>query len=244
MIYILQQLFHQLGYKLADTLQIKNSEIETTLRLFTIDNGSAQVFLIADISENDLLNLKPESFSFMMDQFENSDYYERDMRKNTSLVLTVQRNNHEDQTEFERKRLEIEDDPYFFKKYILSYYTGDVDKFNSAFKNSSMVSCKEFIQAYMMDPENFTKFRNSPCNEPAYRLVCEIFIKIPPLAIPQLAAAELKPVMGYFDARSLEGMLPVLNNLVKLLEHGQYESTKIDEICKLTTLLNNMERND
>lgn len=96
--------------------------------------------------------------------------------KNTDLIITLALPSLSEFKKNESKILEIEENAYHFKKYILYYSEGESELLNGkSFKD---------LQNTLTDHNAFKGYKNNPLNPSLYSLAARIFIKLPFLEMP------------------------------------------------------------
>ena len=150
--------------------------------------------------------------------FRENDIYVPDMDKNTSLIYCVKRDINSDK--LDELKVKIEDDPFYFKKYVFAYSEAQADEFKKLCKQHGQ-STGELIQTYILDTENFNKFKKNGDNEKIYKLVSELLIKIPIIPISFDTNGEIKSVSEYMldiqkcnddELERLDYIIETLNN--------------------------------
>lgn len=101
-----------------------------------------------------------------------------DWEKNTTMLIFYKTNAIPMETASYRNILEIEENPYFFKKQILSYTDNQVELYRS---EQGAVKHKEFLEEYVNNIEKYEKFKksNKDLSENVYALVANLHIKLP-----------------------------------------------------------------
>ncbi|RGF89051.1 hypothetical protein DXA10_14670 [Firmicutes bacterium AM55-24TS] len=114
--------------------------------------------------------------------FRENDIYVPDMDKNTSLIYCVKRDIKSNK--LDELKVKIEDDPFYFKKYVFAYSEAQSDEFKKLRKQHNWTineliqtyseaqsdefkklrkqhnwTINELIQTYIFDTENFSKFK-------------------------------------------------------------------------------------
>lgn len=97
-------------------------------------------------------------------------------KKNCDLICIYHLNNLSEFKEYEEQIFAIEEDPHFFKKYVL-YYS---DAEESALKEQSYDKLKVTIA----DKELFNEYKEQPLMATHYSVAAKIFIKLPFLELP------------------------------------------------------------
>ena len=116
------------------------------------------------------------------------------MDKNTSLIYCVKRDINSDK--LDELKVKIEDDPFYFKKYVFVYNDAQADEFKKLCMQYGQIASK-LLQTYILDSENFNKFKKNGDNEKIYKLVSELLIKIPIIPINFESRGEIKSVSDY-----------------------------------------------
>ena len=152
--------------------------------------------------------------------FRENDIYVPDMDKNTSLIYCVKRDIKSNK--LDELKVKIEDDPFYFKKYVFAYSEAQSDEFKKLRKQHNW-TINELIQTYIFDTENFSKFKKNGDNEKIYKLVSELFIKIPIIPINFETNGEIKSVSEYMlDIKKCnDDELDRLDNIIETLNSPQ-----------------------
>ncbi|WP_040205917.1 ABC-three component system middle component 1 [Neobacillus jeddahensis] len=106
------------------------------------------------------------------------------MDKNLSLLIMLKVDSLDHPPAIQSLIFDIEEDPYTFKKYILTYTGEQESLLTSLFKESGQ-DVTSFLYKILYDTEKFSTFKNRETNENAlvYDLVSKMFIKLPYLSI-------------------------------------------------------------
>lgn len=97
-------------------------------------------------------------------------------KKNCDLICTHRLTQLTEFKEHEEKIFAIEEDPHFFKKYIL-YYS---DTEELAIRNYSYAD----LEGTLSDKSLFSSYKNNPLEATKYSVAAKIFIKLPFLELP------------------------------------------------------------
>lgn len=185
--------------------------------------------------ESQLLEVKfTEILPYIAESFHKTNGYKSDMEKNTSLVFCIKRDVNSEY--LEQLQIDIEDDPYYFKKYVFGYFPDEPQKFDQLKKEYAVSSYVEFVQTYILNRDNFQKFKSNALNEKMYRLISDLLIKIPIMPIEFRKSEELKTVASYFEAEEISSKSRMLDEMVTVLNAS--EGKDILEISN--TLINIM----
>ncbi|MGA4854250.1 ABC-three component system middle component 1 [Acinetobacter haemolyticus] len=135
--------------------------------------------------------------------------------KNTDLIITLALPTLSDFKINESKILEIEENVYQFKKYILYYSEGE----------SELLNDKNFkdLQNTLSNHNAFKEYKNSPLSPSLYSLAARIFIKLPFLEMP-IQNEEILPIEMQIENLVKEKNLEILYNTL-----NSYNSVSANE---------------
>jgi hypothetical protein len=178
-------------------ISIEQSDYELTI--YKSGELENQVFLILSILESQLLDdkINEDLIINVANGFRNSEIYESDMDKNTSLIYCVETDI--SSPLLDKKKVEIEDDPYFFKKYVFSYSNADSEKFEQLC-NQFGKRPLDFVQSYILNTDNFSAFKKNYKKESTYKMISDLVIKLPMIPLSFTEYKEIKTVTEYMDA--------------------------------------------
>lgn len=101
-----------------------------------------------------------------------------EIKKNTSFIILIKLNENSEKKNIQEDILDLEEDKYFFKKYVITYLKDEVDSFYNKLKEYDNII--NFMEKNLNDTDKFEKFKVS--NEISYySLILKIYIKIPHL---------------------------------------------------------------
>lgn len=106
--------------------------------------------------------------------------YDERMDKNLSLIVFVKTDNNEIQKNSE-KIFEIEEDPYFFKKYVVTYHEDNYIKLKNRF-DTSHESSNEILNKVINDSTMFLDYKTNENNSDEislYEICVKLMVKIP-----------------------------------------------------------------
>lgn len=233
--HIISNILCELNFNPAEQFEVQKDENYFKLMPFFLKDDSSQVYLIMPLMESQLLEVNfSEILPYIAESFHKTNGYKSDMEKNTSLVFCIKRDVNSEY--LEQLQIEIEDDPYYFKKYVFSYFPDEQQKFEQLKKEYAVVSYVEFVQTYILNRDNFQKFKSNVLNEKMYRLVSDLLIKIPIIPIEFRKSEELRTVDSYFEAEEISSKSRMLDEVVTVLNAS--EGKDILEISN--TLINIM----
>jgi len=217
------------NYQYIEETNVNHHDDEFQLFVFRSETTQSQVFLVLSIKESQLLEIGFNN-DFMIDvvtSFKETTIYKTEMDKNTSLVFGVERDI--SSTKLNKVRVEIEDDPYYFKKYVFSFTEAEAKQFYQLSKQYSL-SDIEVIQKYILDTKNFTEFKDNYENKEIYRMISDLLIKIPVIPISFQEKEKIKAVEQYMEETNTyesEKMKNLDNIITELL--GSEETEEEDE---------------
>lgn len=225
MINVIKSILFDCGYENNVQTEIEFETIKYGLNIFKNKNVESHIFIVLQILESQLVSLSSnEEFVIEIATFfRESNIYVPDMDKNTSLVYCVESDIRSDK--MDRLKVKIEDDPFYFKKYVLTYSDAEANEFKKLCKQYGK-SSSEFIQTYILDADNFNKFKKNADNEKIYRLVSELLVKIPIIPISFKTQGEIKSVSDY------------------MLEIQKCNSDEIEKLDRIIESLSDLEENN
>ncbi|EKQ55882.1 MULTISPECIES: ABC-three component system middle component 1 [unclassified Clostridium] len=102
-----------------------------------------------------------------------------EIKKNTSFIILIKLNENSEKKDIQEDILDLEEDKYFFKKYVITYLSDEVNSFYNKLKEYDNII--NFMEKNLNDTDEFEKFKVS--NEVSYySLILKIYIKIPHLS--------------------------------------------------------------
>lgn len=119
---------------------------------------------------------KQASYFFLIKEFFSEL---REVDKNTSMIIfsrTSEPNN---------EILLLEEDPYYFKKYVLSYTSEQFNELSESYSNEfKTTGIKKVLDGIVSDVDLFMEFKLNPDDLSVFQFVTNLFIKIPSLSLP------------------------------------------------------------
>lgn len=187
--------------------------------LVSIQNQS-QVFLLFPILESRLLEIGfLDVLPDIAAAFKETQIYEAEMEKNTSLVICVSRDL--DSLKLTREAIAIEDNPYYFKKYLFAYHENDNKKFEQLKKEYGCEQNIEFIQKYVINSNNFEAFKDNPENTETYKMISDLLVKLPIISIGFSKNENLLSVQDFFEEEvnhsskeKLDQIISIVNSMI------------------------------
>jgi len=98
--------------------------------------------------------------------------------KNTDLIIIFRIDRLSNYKQFEKNIFDIEENAYYFKKYVL-YYSSE---------ENQLITGKSFndLKAVLSDHEEFSSYKSEPSKPSLYNMAARIFIKLPFLEMPNI----------------------------------------------------------
>lgn len=222
MINVIKEIMFDCAYENVVQTEITFEEKVYNLNIFKHREVESQIFIVLQILESQLVaqdNYKDLVIE-IANYFRENDIYVPDMDKNTSLIYCVKRDIKSNK--LDELKVKIEDDPFYFKKYVFAYSEAQSDEFKKLRKQHNW-TINELIQTYIFDTENFSKFKKNGDNEKIYKLVSELFIKIPIIPINFETNGEIKSVSEYMLVikKCNDDELDRLDNIIETLNSPQ-----------------------
>ena len=198
MINIIKSILFDCGYEDVVQTEIEFEKLEYKIDIFKNEDVGSQVFIVLQTLESQLVSLSniTDFIIEIANFFRENDIYLPDMDKNTSLVYCVK--NDINSEKLDVLKIKIEDDPFYFKKYVFAYSEAEADELKKLCKQHKQTP-NELIQSYILNANNFGKFKKNASNEKVYRLVSELLIKIPVIPINFKTQGQIKSVPDYMQ---------------------------------------------
>lgn len=220
MINVIKEIMNDCAYENVVQTEVVYDKMKYSLNIFQHNKIESHIFIVLQILESQLVaqDNHKDLVIEIANYFRENAIYVPDMDKNTSLIYCVKRDINSDK--LDEIKVKIEDDPFYFKKYVFAYSEAQADEFKKLCKQHGQ-STGELIQTYILDTENFNKFKKNGDNEKIYKLVSELLIKIPIIPISFDTNGEIKSVSEYMldiqkcnddELERLDYIIETLNN--------------------------------
>ncbi|MEC1429221.1 hypothetical protein P9C69_00520 [Bacillus subtilis] len=227
---IIQTLFIELGYESKDYSFVDKEDTILENSFISRDLFRKNYFLVLFISDEnkirDIIKNQAKYF-FLLKEFFGED---PDIDKNTSLLICIQTSN-ENNSLF----LNIEEDAYYFKKYVLTYSNEQLTSFITDYRGLiEEKGIKITMDKIVNDVQLFEDFKQNPDINGVYKLITKIFIKIPILRVPineEKTVYSLSEVIE--DTLKNKGLYDLKVRLDFLRESKYDESTILESLIEL-----------
>lgn len=202
------------------------------------DDPKIEFFVIASIEQKNFLNIDANKmFSDISKSLKNSSMYTAEVDKNTSLVLCVAKDIALKSFEaLEKKELQIEENPYLFKKYVLSYdekITEEVfGEILKTYNKSSNIS--KYIESVVTNPEKFRSYKINAVNNEDYMLLTKIIMKVPIIPVKVPDNKSIKPLANMIQDNIISENLHKAQKFIAFLSSEQNkENSTNDNIAQI-----------
>lgn len=224
---ILFEVLNELKYKSETQFTFKlDDENEFEVFPFVSTIYPSQVFLVVNLDYGKLSLVRNGDFlSELTTAFCRQTFHAGQMDKNTALIIKSL--GVDDELKDTSEKIKIEDDPYYFKKYVFSYTEQMENKAKAYFKNRKDNNKDNFsyiceIQNYLLKLDMFEKYKENPNNEEVYYYMTELATKIPVLPLKVKSAKQIQTVKYYFDINlSNAGKSLNVEAIENLLSHDE-----------------------
>jgi len=192
------------------------------------------VILLSDINVKQLYHLiKGDFFSRCFNSIKSSkNIYEKEVDKNSSMLICyeVSSNNVENKELLQRVIYEIEEDPYFFKKNVLSYSTEQVNAIKKIIDEQQIILS---LEKQLSNIDNFRKFKANPAAVVDYEFLTKLFIKLPFLNLTNIELGKLKNLKSKIVDELKNKNLTLDHKLITHLAELELDTFEIDELDDL-----------
>ncbi|ACD52213.1 hypothetical protein ST12_06220 [Clostridium botulinum] len=102
-----------------------------------------------------------------------------EIKKNTSFIILIKLKEKNEKDIIQKEILDLEEDKYFFKKYVITYLSDEVESFYKKLEEYDNVM--NFLKKSLNNAEKFEEFKvNNDISY--YSLILKLYIKIPHLS--------------------------------------------------------------
>lgn len=223
---ILYEILNELSYSAKDTFTfsclLKESERQFDVLPFVSADYQSQVYLVVQISNADLCHIIESDFLISLaKEFRKQEFHRSEMDKNTTLLLECVRKASE--TVDHLAKVQVEDDPFYFKKYVFSYSAVEEKRAEEYLQNQKNKSGQSFsyvkeIQNYLSNTHTFLSYKDNHANQLTYTYFSELVTKTPIFPLQITAVNEIKSVNDFLTEELEKAPTPNVNALDQLLE--------------------------
>ena len=201
---ILFELLNELKYQTKEsfTFDISSDEDKTPIVVtpFVSVEYPCQTYLVIETENQALSKVNNDYLKALALSFRKADFHESDMDKNTTLVITSARLDTEPLNS--DAKVKIEDDPYYFKKYVFSYTSASERLATSFLEHKKTERANEFsyvneVLDYLMNAEKFGEYKDKKDELSTYSYFVELVTKIPAFPLNIKNSEEIKSVSEF-----------------------------------------------
>lgn len=223
---ILYEILNELSYSLENSFSfsytIKEKLQKYDVMPFVSTDHPSQIYLVVKVQNSELANVLDSNFlTALAKEFRKQPFHRSEMDKNATLILGCECTANEQVNHL--AKVQIEDDPYYFKKYVFSYSTLEekrAEEYIQDLKNASeeKFSFVKAVQSYLLDAKTFLSYKTNHSNQPTYTYFSELATKMPIFPLQIAAVNQIKSVTAFLSEELAVEASPNINALDKLLE--------------------------
>lgn len=201
-------------------------------KIFFANQPNKEYFFISKYEEEELLNFyECEKTKIIIEQFQQYKDDKKDVKRNTSLIICVKVNDIKKfNTENKNLIFKIEEDEYFFRKYIVVYSEKSIEKI----KDSQKII--QIIEEILSQNKKLEEFMEDNYRDEEFFVAMEITIKISFLSFKN-KNEQFQPIDSLLEEELKSNNL---NKIFKIINE-KLEIEYIEEKLKGNFLLNNEE---
>lgn len=226
------------------------SVMQVVVNVLVSNENDSQVFLVINC-DNKLLHYVVEGglVKEIALQFRRKEYHRAEMDRNTSLYI-VSRHEVDEDVDVSSK-VKIEDDPFYFKKYVFSYDEVGLENATAWItENSSKNTIVALIQEYITDTGKFARYKENCVNEPIYSYFMELVTKIHCFPMKTVETKDINSI-NYFLNQEIgkvrtRSRKPIDIDQIKIAEFFEknIDYSDVEEVCNCWNRLIRMESED
>ncbi len=237
---IIYEVLQELNYIAEETFTFEcvsdNINKQYSAMPFISSEYSCQVYITIPLQNADLNLANNDFFKSLAKAFRMQLFHRSDMDKNATLVIESKCLN--DEIINLAAKVRIEDDPFYFKKYVFSYSDLSENRavdYLRAKKNElkDSFSYVQTIQAYLLDAILFNKYKNNHNNELTYGYFAELATKIPVFPLKVTQSSKIKQVEDFLQ-ENIQSKDIDIHKLDKLIDTNiNFRDDKIESILSI-----------
>lgn len=208
---IVCSLLNELKYQTKEsfTLDVFTDEDKTSTVVtpFVSVEYPCQTYLVIETENQALSKINNDYLKALALAFRKAEFHESDMDKNTTLVIKSVRPETEPLNS--DAKVKIEDDPYYFKKYVFSYTLASERLATSFLEHQKTERATEFsyvneVLDYLMNAEQFSEYKDKKDELSTYGYFVELATKIPAFPLNIKNSEEIKSVSEFLTEQLYE----------------------------------------
>ena len=194
---LLNELRYQTKESFAFDISLDEDKTQIVVTPFVSVEYPCQTYLVIETENQALSKVNNDYLKALALAFRKADFHESDMDKNTTLVIASIRPDTEPLNS--DAKVKIEDDPYYFKKYVFSY-TSASERLAASFLDHRRTECaNKFsylneVLDYLMNEEKFGEYKDRNDELSTYSYFVELATKIPAFPLNIKNSEEIKSV--------------------------------------------------
>jgi len=200
---IILNVLEELFFKVRDEFCVEckidmEKSILTNVRMLISEKNDSQVFLMIECDDAQLVDyVDGKVIKEIAVKFRKNKYHRAEMDRNTTLLLVSK---HAIDAIDSSSKVKIEDDPYYFKKYVFSYNEIELENAKNWLKeNVQKESVVSLIQGYITDTEHFARYKENYHNEAVYAFFMELVTKLHCFPMKTVETKNIKSVRNYLQ---------------------------------------------
>lgn len=226
---IIQKIFNDNGFS---NIRIANPVEESQIEFWANYSDNAVNFYLVLFSNNikgDFLSSDVPAYFNAIKQLETG--YDERMDKNLSMIVCVNVSNNEIQ-KISEKIFEIEEDPYFFKKYVITYDENNYTELKGQF-DMGQESSNVILNKIINDSTMFLSYKMNENNNSTslYEICTKLMIKIPFMKLEK-RLEEIENLSEKINEELIEKALLAFKD--SLLEFNENDERIIENILSIT----------
>ena len=230
---LLLDLFSELGYEKKGEIRLDDSVGNDSFLcgdVYCSKMNTSQVFLIANCDNEKLRKMVEDNIiQRLAIEYRKMELYREEMNKNTQLIFVSKCQSNQDIDK--ETKIVIEDDPYYFKKYVLSYTEKGREAADEYLKDnqkdSSLIEC---IQKALLELNASNNTLEKQSWELAYDFFVEIATKVIAFPIEVVGEHTIKSVSEYLTDIFVEEEISFDEKMIKNII-AEWDISDIDLIC-------------
>ncbi len=237
---ILYELLNELKYNAEESFSydiVKNDEnINVVVNPFVSVEHPCQTYLVIEAGNDKLNMVNNEYLRALAHAFRKADFHESDMDKNTTLVISSLRADTESLNS--SSKVIIEDDPYYFKKYVFSHtdasqqHATEYLEYRKAETGDAFSYVEELLK-YLLNAEYFGSYKDNKDELSAYSYFIELATKIPVFPLNVQTSEQIKSVDDFMKEKlnNIKINTGILDRLV--LSDINFKEDSVDSILSI-----------
>ena len=213
--------------------KVTNDYFKSVIFTYRKDNYKTEFYVVVSIDQKAFLDIdENKMFSDISKSLKGSSSYVAEVDKNTSLVICVAKDSKLKSDEIlESKGLQTEENPYFFKKYVLSYDEKIAEEvFGEMLEDyNEFTNITKYIESVITNPEKFRNFKLNPVNNEDYMLLSKIIMKIPVIPVKVPDNKSIKPLSSMINESISSENLQKAQNIVTFLSEEKHKENDLNE---------------